>query len=344
MVERDARNLSQDAQEEIRRQAVIMLKKGYKQREVAEHLDVSRARVSSWWLRYKEGGMAALKKKKRGAKKGSSTKLSDDQQRQMQQIITDKLPDQLKLKFALWTREAVRQLIKERFGVDYSLQGISVLIKGWGFTPQRPVKRAYEQRPAEVKAWMEQTYPQIKARAKAENAEIFWGDETAIQPEAHRRRGFAPKGKTPVVRQPAKRFHSSVISAISNQGKMHWMPLKEALNADTFIEFLQRLIKHRKRKIFLIVDNLRVHHSKPVKEWLEENKHRIELFYLPAYSPELNPDEYLNHTIKHEVHKRGMPTNKSELSAKVQVVMIVLSVRTHSIKACFQHPCAKYAA
>lgn len=121
----------------------------------ADHLDVNRSRVSSWWLRYKEGGMAALEGKKRGPRKGSNMKLSDDQQSQMQQIITDKLPDQLKLKFALWTREAVRQLIKERFGVDYSLQGISVLLKAWGFTPQRPIKRAYEQRPAEVKAWME---------------------------------------------------------------------------------------------------------------------------------------------------------------------------------------------
>ncbi|MGF1451966.1 MAG: IS630 family transposase [Opitutales bacterium] len=228
--------------------------------------------------------------------------------------------------------------------VTYTPQGVGRLLKRWGFTPQRPIKKAYEQRPAEVKTWMEETYPQIQARAKAEGADVFWGDETSVQPEAHRRRGYAPKGCTPTVKQPARRFHSSVISAISNRGKLHWMPLKEALNSDLFIEFLQRLIKHRKRKIFLIVDNLRVHHSRPVKDWLEANRDRIEVFYLPSYSPELNPDEYLNQTLKHEVHKRGMPTNPGEPQAKVELSLDSLQHRPKTIQACFQHPAVKYAA
>ena len=157
-----------------------------------------------------------------------------------------------------------------------------MVLKRWGFTPQRPLKRAYEQRPAEVKCWLQEEYPHIKAQAKAENAEIWWGDETAVKPEAHTRRSFAPRGKTPVVRQPARRFHSSLISAINNQGKMQWMALKEALNADLLIRFLKQLIKHRKRKIILIVDNLRVHHAKLVKGWLEEHKEHIAICPLTA--------------------------------------------------------------
>lgn len=344
MEKRDARMLGQQAQEEVRRQAVKLLKAGHTRVAVAAQLDVSRQHVAEWWLRYQTGGWSALKQRKRGVALGTSRKLTPDQEAEVRDLITDKMPDQLKLPFALWTREAVRQLIKERYGVDFALQSMSVVLRRWGFTPQRPVKRAYEQRPAEVKRWLDETYPTVKARAAAEGAEIYWGDETAVKPEAHTRRSYAPKGKTPVVRQAAKRFHASVISAINNQGKMQWMALKEALNADTFIDFLKRLIKHRKRKIFLIVDNLRVHHSKLVKQWLEKHKERIELFFLPSYSPELNPDEYLNQTLKHETFKGGPAHDEITLRAKVKVAMFMLSIQPSKVASCFHHPLAKYAA
>ena len=191
-----------------------------KQVEVAAQLEVSRQHVGYWWNRYRQGGWNALKKRRRGRAYGSKRKLSAEQEKEAQKLITDKTPDQLKMKYALWTREAVRELIAERYGVHYALQSMSVVLKRWGFTPQRPLKRAYEQRPAEVKCWLQEEYPHIKARAKAENAEIWWGDETEVKPEAHTRRSFAPKGKTPIVRQPARRFHSSLISGINNQGKM----------------------------------------------------------------------------------------------------------------------------
>jgi len=345
MEKRDARSLHQDAQEELRRCAVRRLKGGATKTAVARDLGVSRETVSRWWSRYESGdGWSALKKRKRGRPKGSQRKLTAEQEREVQQIIAEKTPDQLKLKYALWTRAAVGRLIQERFGVVYAMQSLSEVLKRWGFTPQRPLKRAYEQRPEQVDAWMKESYPAIKAKAKAEKAEIWWGDETAVKPEAHVRRGFAPKGKTPVVRQPAKRFHSSLISAINNQGKMQWMALTEALNAETFLKFLRQLIKHRKRKIILIVDNLRVHHAKVVKEWIEKNKARIELFYLPAYSPELNPDEYLNNDLKQNLHLDGVPSTKTQLDAKVAVSMFMLQGRPKKIQAFFRHPKAAYAA
>lgn len=343
MDKRDARLLSPEAQQELRRQAIKMLKKGRKQNVVAEELEVSRQRVNGWWKRYREGGWDALRARKRGPK-GGSRKLTSEQELEVQRLIADKTPDQLKLKYALWTREAVGKLIKERYGVVYAMQSLSDVLKRWGFTPQRPLKRAYEQRPEQVEAWMQETYPSIKAKAKAEHAEIWWGDETAVKPEAHVRRSYAPKGKTPVVRQPAKRFHSSLISAINNQGKMQWMALQEPLNVDTFIKFLRQLIKFRKRKIILIVDNLRVHHAKLVKAWLERHKDRIEVYYLPSYSPELNPDEYLNNDLKQNLHRDGVPKDKSQLDAKVSVAMFMLEGRPKKVRAFFQHPKVKFAA
>lgn len=335
--------LTQEAQEEVRRYAIKLLKSGLTQAQAAEMLEVSRGAVNRWWKRHRDGGMDSLKKRRRGRVEGVARRISSDQEQEVQKIICDKTPDQLKMKFALWSRDAVRQLIRDRYGVDYSLPSMSLMLKRWGFTPQRPLKRAYEQRPAQVKQWLEQEYPKVRERAREQNAEIWWGDETAVKPECHFRRSFSPKGKTPVVRQPAKRFHSALISAINNQGKMQWMPLAEPLNADLFIKFLRQLIKWRKRKIFLIVDNLRVHHSGPVKDWLEQNRDRIELVYLPAYSPELNPDEYLNNHLKQTVTREGIPDTKDELDDHVWLNMTMLKHQPDLISAFFRHPSVTYA-
>jgi transposase len=344
MEDRDARSLSQEAQEEIRMRAVSMVRGGMTQTEVARLLGVTRQHVCAWCKRYDAGGVNALKKQKRGIRFGMNRKLTPEQESDIQKTLVDKTPDQLKMKFVLWTREAVRELIEQRYGVEYAMQSLSVLLKRWGFSPQRPIKKAYEQNPQAVKAWLEESYPNIEQRAKAEKAEIFWGDESAVKPEAHNRRSFAPKGQTPVIRQPAKRFHSSFISAISKRGKLHWMGLNKPLDADLFIDFLRRLIKSRKRKIFLILDNLKVHHCQKVKDWVAEHKDRIELFYLPSYSPELNPDEYLNQGLKKVIFRNGMAKDKDELDAKLKTALFMFEIRPTAIRSFFRHPKVKYAA
>jgi transposase len=341
---RDARTLHPQAQEELRRRAIKMLNQGRTQQAVANDLDVTRQAVGKWWKRYRDGGWSSVKKQKRGRRKGDNRFLSPEQESEIQKLICDKTPDQLKLKYALWSRDAVRQLIKDRYGIEYALQSLSIILKRWGFTPQRPLKKAYEQRPAEVKKWLKETYPLVEEKAKAEKAEIWWGDETAIKPECHYRRGYSPKGKTPVVRQPAKRFHSSLISAINNQGKMQWMPLQDSLNADIFIKFLKQLIKFRKRKIILVVDNLRVHHSKIVQEWLADRTDQIELVFLPSYSPELNPDEYMNNYLKQTVTKEGPPTDKDNLDDDVWFHMTCLRNLADLVASFFRHPAVTYAA
>lgn len=341
---RDARTLSQDAQQELRCRGIKMIKKGRTQQEVADELDVTRQAVGKWWKLFKDGGWAALKKGQRGRRHGDKRLMSPEQESEIQKLICDKTPDQLKLKYALWTREAVGKLIREKYGIVYTLPALGMILKRWGFTAQRPLKKAYEQSPAKVKQWLEESYPAVEKKAKQENAEIWWGDETAIKPECHYRRSFSPRGKTPVIRQPAKRFHSALISAINNRGKMEWMALQQSLDSDLFIKFLRQLIKYRKRKIILIVDNLRVHHSKPVKQWLEENQARIELVFLPSYSPELNPDEYLNNYLKQTVTKEGAPTDKESLDDEVWFHMTCLRDLAHRICSFFRHPAVTYAA
>ena len=344
MEKRDARLLSSEAQAEVRRQAVKLRLKGMPRGEVAEVLGVHPSEVTRFVKLYEQGGWAALKLKARGRKPGSGQRLTAEQEEHIQKLIVDKTPDQLKMRYALWTREAVRRLIIKEFGVEYSLQAMSVILHRWGFTPQKPVKKAYEQRPAEVQRWLDETYPQVAARAKAEGAEIWWADETAVKPEAHRRRGFSPRGHTPVVIQTAKRFHSSLISAINNQGKLEWLPLSKPINAEILLGFLKQLIKNRNRKVIVILDNLRVHHSAPVKAWVQEHKNQIELIFLPSYSPELNPDEYLNNHLKQTLSREGPALTKGELDQSVNLGMSSLVQRPELVASFFNHPKASYAA
>jgi transposase len=343
MEKKDARTLSQDAQEQVRRQAMRLVDQGMRQSEVARMLDVSKQTLSLWRQRYLKGGWKELRKRKRGRAVGTDRRLTAEQEKEIQKTIVDHTPDQLKMTFALWSRHAVQQLIKDRFTVSYTLQGVGKLLKDWGFTPQRPAKRAIERNDEAVKKWKEVEYPQLASRAKAENAEIWWGDETAAKPECHFRRSYSPKGKTPVIKQSAKRFHSSMISALNNQGKLEWMALVDAMNSETFLKFLAQMIKFRKRKIILIVDNLKVHHSHLVQEWVETNKERIELVFLPAYSPQINPDEYLNNGLKQGLASKQPARDKVQLDAMVSVFMLMLSAVKEHVIAFFHHPEVAYA-
>jgi len=228
-------------------------------------------------------------------------------------MIVDKMPEQLKLDFALWTRKAVKELVEQQFGVILAITTMGDYLRKWGFTPQKPKKMAYEQCPKQVQKWLDEEYPTIKQAAKQEEAIIYWGDETGIKNQCNHGRSYAPKGKTPIKKSMSKKFSVNMISAITNQGKVQFLLYSDTMNADKFIEFMRQLIKSSSQKVYFIVDNLRVHHSKIVKEWLEANKDKIALFFIPSYSPELNPDEYLNCDLKQGMSAKKSPKNKEIL-------------------------------
>jgi transposase len=339
----DARRLSPDTQYELRKQYIRLRKKGMSNMLAAETVGLSVSRASKIWQLYKHSGLEEIKPKPRGRRQGEQRQLSVEQEAELQLLLVDKTPDQLKLPFALWTRDAVRQVIRKKYGLILPLRTITDYLKRWGFTPQRPTKRAYEQNPKLVAQWHETIYPQIQAKAKHEKAEIHWGDETGIQNDAYYTRGFAPKGKTPVVRINATKSRINMISSITNQGKVRFMLYRETMTSQVLIKFLTRLIKDSDRKICLILDNLRVHHSKQVKAWLEEHKEQIELFFLPAYSPELNPDEYLNGDLKQRI-RSGLPARtEKELKKKTRSFMKTLQHRPQHVQNYFRHPKIAYA-
>ena len=341
---RDTRRLIPEAQQELRYRIVKMRQEGMSNKKVAKALEMNPCTTSGIWATYRREGEAGIRLKQRGRKEGEQTLLDPKQEKQIIQRLMDTTPSQLKFPFALWTREAVQVLIEQELGIALAVSTVGYYLQRWEFTSQVPIKRAYERKDAAVTAWLEEEYPAIAKRAKEEEAEIQWGDETASVSLPSGITGYAPIGNTPILEHPAKRFKVNMISTVTNQGKLRFMLYDTNMDADLFITFLERLIKGAPKKIFLILDNLRIHHAKKVKAWVKEHADHIELFYLPAYSPDLNPDEYLNNDFKRNVHSKRIPRNKEELRENTETFMQMLSGKPERVAAYFKHPKISYAA
>jgi len=339
----NAVTLSPDEQYQIRKNIIRLSKKDKDSKEIAEILDVSLRHVQNTVKQYKDGGIAAIKPKKRGRKEGEERSLTPEQEQEIQKIIIDKYPEQLKLPGCMWTRANIRDLVKRKYGITMPMSTLGCYLARWGFSVQRPKKQAYKQDAKKVDNWLNVEFPGITQRAKEENAEIFFGDETGIQNTANYAKGYAPIGQTPVVKVESKKMKINMLSAISKRGKLRFIIYKETMNSDKFIDFMRRLIYDIKRKVFFIVDNLRVHHSKKVKAWLIKHKDRIEVFYLPPYSPEYNPDELLNANLKRDIGNRTMPKTEKDLEHNVRSHMKSLQLRPDKVASFFDAPKTLYA-
>lgn len=342
----DFRRLPEHERIVVRKTAIKLIKSGKKKKEVAELFGVKGGTISEWVKKDREGGVKGLNAKKRGVKSEDKKLLSEEIEIKIQRMIIDKMPDQLKLDFALWTRKAVKELVEREFKISLAITTMGDYLRKWGFTPQKPKKRAYEQCPKTVQKWLDEEYPVIKERAGREGAEIQWGDETGIKNSCHHGRSYAPKGRTPVKNSMSKRFSINLVSTVTNQGKVRFMVYSGSMNSERFIEFLEQLKKDCPGMVFLILDNMRVHHSKPVKEWLakEENKGRIELFFLPSYSPERNPDEYLNCDLKQGMSIKPSPKSEEKLRNNVVGHMAMLQENPARVASYFKHESISYAA
>lgn len=341
----DTRKLAPEALQERRKQIIRLHKLGHNRNQIAKMCELSHTVVTKVVGLYERGGMAALKLGQRGRRAGESRQLTPEQELRVQRMICEKRPEQLKMDFALWSRAAVCQLIEQEYQIKLPVRTAGEYLKRWGFTPQKPIKRAYEQSPVAVQAWLDTTYPEIAKRAKTEGGEIHWGDETAVVNTDVRGRSFAPRGKTPVTMAVGgNRQKLSMIASVTNQGKARWMIIDGAFNHERLIEFFESLIKDAGCKVFLILDNLSVHHCKPVKAWVAEHSSEIEVFYLPSYSPELNPEERLNADLKQVIRSKVQVRTKEKLRAATENHMRDIASKPERVKTYFQDKFVKYAA
>jgi len=336
----DARSLDHNTLEQMRIRAIECIQSGESPADVARILGVQRPVVYKWLAMYRAGGWDALKAR---TIPGRPQKIDARAMKWIYDTVVTKTPLQLKFEFALWTRGIIRLVIARKFGINLSLTSVGRLLAQLGLTVQRPLNAAYEQNPELVSTWLKRDFPRIKRRAMRENALIFFGDEASIRSDYHAGTTWGDKGQTPVVRVTGRRVSCNMISAISAKGEMSFMVTKGCVNAAVFIDFLKRLMSRGKRKIFLVVDGHPSHRAKKTKRFVESVKDRLELFVLPPYSPELNPDELVwNHVKNHRIGRMAVKDHE-DLVCKVRFTLRSLSRTPSKIVGFFRKPSLCYA-
>jgi transposase len=342
MSTRDTRCLSPDAQEDLRFRVVRAIRAGMKKSVAARTFGVSRTSIDRWLAVVGLGNITSLKSKPRGRPKG--TRLAPHEAATTVRLVTDRCPDQLKLPFALWTREAVQRLLAERFGLKVSVWTVGRYLAKWGLTPQKPLRRAYERDPVAVQRWLDAEYPAIEQQAKAEKAEIHWGDQMGLRSDHQTGTSYGRRGRTPVIPGTGQRFRCNLMSTLTNRGELSFMVFKENFNGAVFIRFVRRLLRLRRRKVLLIVDRHPVHLSAEVKRWLARRADRLAVFFLPGYSPDLNPDEFLNQDVKSNALGRQRPATRAEMIDGVRSYLRSTQRQPTIVKSYFHAESVRYAA
>lgn len=340
MVVCDTRSLSQSALLDLRRRAVSAVAAGQTMVAVAMALGVSRQAVGRWMRSARSGN--GLAPKQRGRPKGRMLELT--QARWVIQRIVEHLPDELDLPFSLWTREAVRMLVEKQFRSTLSVWTIGRLLRDWGFSPQKPSRRAYERNPERVRAWLEEEYPSLRERARREKALILWEDEMGIRSDSQVGRTYAVKGKTPIVPVTGRRFSCNMLSGITNKGKLYFMVFCETFTGTVFLIFIKRLVRQVKKKVFLIVDAHPAHRSKEAKEFLATHQRHIVLFFLPPYSPDLNPTEFLNNDVKANTIRKTRPRTQEQMVSNLRKYLRSKQRTPHKVRKFFHAKTVRYAA
>ena len=310
----DARRLDHKTLTELRKRGVESVQNGQSPEIVAKALGINRVTMYGWLSRYRNGGLGALDARKRGGRK---PKLDAKAIKWIYNTVTSKNPLQLKFTFALWTAKMVGEIIYQRFGIKLSKASVCRLLNQLGLTPQRPVWRAYQQRPEDVQRWLKEEYPHIRTMARRHKALIFFGDEAGVRSDHHAGTTWGIKGKTPIVSSTGARFGLNLISAVSAQGEFRFMTVRGKVSASKFIEFIKRLIHGIDRMVFLIVDGHPTHKAKMVRRFVDSIKDRFRLFYLPPYSPELNPDERVWNDLKNNAIGKQVITTPKDLYRSV---------------------------
>lgn len=337
----DGRKIDHKTRETIRIRAVQQVQNGESPEAVIRALGFTRCCIYQWLAAYRAGGWDALKT---GRIVGRPKKLTAGQIRWIYQTVTSKNPLQLKFQFALWTRGMIRTILWKRYRIRLSLSSIGRLLAQLGLTCQRPLVRAFQQNPSLVKQWLKKEYPRIRAQAKREGAEIFFEDESGVRSDFHAGTTWGIKGQTPIVFSTGQRFRFNMVSAVSPKGALRFMITEKSVGASVFLEFLKRLIHGRHRKIFLIVDGHPSHRSRRVREYLRTVSEQLRLFFLPPYSPELNPDEFVWNDVKNNGVGRSFIAKKQDLKTAVLSRLRYLQKNPSHVRSFFQAENTRYAA
>lgn len=340
-MKRDGRKLAHNTLEEMRIMAVQRMKEGEHPAQVAASFGLHR----SWAYKC----LAAVRGRGKGIRALRSTKgtgrprsLTRSQERQVFRWVNGKRPDQYGFDFGLWTRQIVKELLQQRFGIDLSLASVGTLLARLGLTAQKPLERAYQRDAQAVERWKQQTYPELAAQAKRDKADILFWDESGFRADAVHGKTWAPKGQTPVVQRPGQRQSISAASAVSANGAFWYATYQGALTGELFVDLLKSMMQGRKRPVKLVVDGLPAHKKAIVKEYVLSTEGMLSLHFLPGYAPDLNPDELVWSYAKRTGVARSPLKAGEKLQCRVESQLQQMASDTALIKSFFRHPSVSY--
>lgn len=335
----DGRKLDHATLEALRIRACQQIENGARAEDVAADLGLNRSTVFGWIAAYRRGGAEALAAK---PVPGRPPKLSKTQMGLLFTMIEGSNPAQFQLEFALWTRDLVRQVIAKKFGIDLSVGSVGRILRGLGLSPQRPLHRATQQDPERVARWKAEEYPTIRKEAAQVGATVYFADEAGLRSDYHGGTTWAPVGQTPIVRTTGARHSINMISAVTAKGAMHFTTFIGKMNAEVFISYCRSILHDDGGIVFLILDGHPVHRSRAVKEFAASTKGKLRLFFLPPYSPELNPDEWVWKNVKHDRVGKTAITSFDDLRRKAESAMLRLQRLPELVRAFFRDPCLRY--
>jgi transposase len=335
----DGRKLDHQTLEVLRMRAVDQVAAGAHPEDVAVTMGFHKNTVYGWLAQQREGGTEALQAR---PVPGRPPKIDAQQSSRLYELIVGADPRQLSFGFALWTRAMIAELIKREFAITLSVVSVGRLLHTMGLSPQRPLHRAYQQDPDAVEHWKQTQFPKIRKAAKKNGATIFFADEAGVRSDYHSGTIWAPVGQTPVVANTGSRWSINMLSAVSAQGKLRFMVHDGKVNSTVFIEFCKRLMRDATSPVYLIVDGHPCHRARATKEFVQSTKGTLQLFFLPGYSPELNPDEWVWKNVKHDrIGKIGV-TRKDDLKTKATSALRRLQKLPHLVQGFFRDPNLAY--
>ena len=339
MRDNDGRKLDHKTLEALRLRAVAQIEGGAHPEDVAQALGLHRSAVFGWVAKYREGGKGALKAR---PVPGRPPKLGGPQLSRLYALIVGQDPRQMQSGFALWTREMIREVIRREFGVALPVVSVGRLLRKLGMSPQRPLHRAYQQNPEAVGRWKDEEYPAIRAQAEAQGATIWFADEAGIRSDCHAGTTWSLVGQTPQVKNTGARYSVNMISVVSAKGALRFAVYEGNTSAATFIGFCKRLLHDAPGPVYLIVDGHPAHRATATKQFAASTQGRLKLFFLPGYSPGLNPDEWVWKNVKHDrIGKTGV-TSKQDLKARAIGALRRLQKRPRLVRAFFADPHLRY--
>jgi transposase len=333
----DARSLSPESLELVRKIAVrAVIELGMTNKEAAQVVGVGENAVGKWCAAYREQGTEGLDVRAQGRPEGTGRSLSPDEEAEVQAILSEATPEDYDIPLPRWTRKAVRELILKLYEEELTLQGVGKYLDRWNMTPQKPARHAREQDPEEVQKFEEETLPDTVNKAENEDGQLHFSDETGARISDQIGTTYAPKGQTPTEDVPANRVRQNLISSVTPEGEMfHWL-FPGNMNAERFIDYLERLVAWSHQKVFLFLDRHPSHTAAKVEQWLLEHSEQIEVTWLPRYSPEYNPDEFLNNDLKQNLKTHPLPETSEGFRETIRGILEEIASMPARVKGYFQ--------